>query len=774
MSTARRSETLADLAQRAGFEVEWSDAHGVVQRVPDSTLAALLECAGLPCANATQLRHSVSALNAEQSSRRLPPLITAEYESAIELPPSAVRTGSHYRIDLENGEHIEGRFTAPKGAPALLAPLSEPGYHTLTVHDHRLTIAVAPPRCHSVADAWRARHGEENIGDGARVPPLWGMAAQLYGLRRNGDGGIGDYSALATLATHSARHGAQALAVSPTHAMFSSEPGHFSPYSPSSRLWLNVAHIDPAAVFGAQAAKEAFDAAHAGDAWRDLEALPLIDWTRALPLKLKVLRALFDRFDSTERASDSPHAAAFDAFCARGGEALEDHARFEALQAVMLAEPDGPRHWRDWPAPLRDPRSLDVASFAAAHRRDVDFHRFLQWLAAEGLSGAQREARDAGMSIGLVADLAVGCDGAGSHAWSLPDDMLQRVSVGAPPDLFNQAGQSWGLTTFSPRAMHNTGFRAFIDMLRAAFAHAGGVRIDHILGLRRLWLVPEGESAKHGAYLRYPFDDLVRLIALESWRHRAIVIGEDLGTVPPGLRERLAAHGLYGIRVLWFERKGSTFLAPARYDPHGVATTTTHDLPTVAGWWSGADIDWRNRIGQTLPRADGRDPVALEQTQRAADRAALWLALQETGFAPRDAAVPPPDEPPVDAALGYVASSASPLVTCPLEDLLGLADQPNLPGSIDEHPNWRRRLPLPVDALFADPAFAARVEAVVRAREAAATAADAPSAAGAGGAITGTQTATGRDSGTSGSSGGPGIPGGGPAAPAASCARPAP
>jgi 4-alpha-glucanotransferase len=205
-----------------------------------------------------------------------------------------------------------------------------------------------------------------------------------------------------------------------------------------------------------------------------------------------------------------------------------------------------------------------------------------------------------------------------------------------------------------------------------------------------------------------------------------------------------------------------------------VATTTTHDLPTVAGWWSGADIDWRNRIGQTLPRADGRDPVALEQTQRAADRAALWLALQETGFAPRDAAVPPPDEPPVNAALGYVASSASPLVTCPLEDLLGLADQPNLPGSIDEHPNWRRRLPLPVDALFADPAFAARVEAVVRAREAAATAADAPSAAGAGGAITGTQTATGRDSGTSGSSGGPGIPGGGPAAPAASCARPAP
>ncbi|WP_322071602.1 4-alpha-glucanotransferase [Paraburkholderia bannensis] len=719
-SSARRSEALADLAQRAGFEVEWSDAHGVAQRVPDSTLEALLECMGLPCTNGTQMRHSMSVLNAEQSSRRLPPLITAEYESAIELPASVVRTGSHYRVDLENGEHIEGRFTSPKGAPALLAPLSEPGYHTLSVNDHRLTIAVAPPRCHNVADAWHARHGQ----DAPCVPPLWGVAAQLYGLRRNGDGGIGDYSALATLAAHSARHGAQALAVSPTHAMFSADPGHFSPYSPSSRLWLNVTHIDPAAVFGEQAAQEAIAAAQASDAWRELEALPLIDWQRAVPLKLKVLRVLFDRFDATERTSGSPRAAAFDAFCARGGQALEDHARFEALQEAMLSggsEPNGLRHWRDWPEALRDPRNPAVATFATEHRREVDFYRFLQWLAAEGLTQAQRSARDAGMSIGLVADLAVGCDGAGSHAWSLPDDMLQRVSVGAPPDIFNQAGQSWGLTTFSPRAMHNNGFRAFIDMLRAAFAHAGGVRIDHILGLRRLWLVPEGESAKHGAYLRYPFDDLVRLIALESWRHRAIVIGEDLGTVPPGLRERLAAHGLYGIRVLWFEREGHGFLPPARYDPHGVATTTTHDLPTIAGWWRGADIDWRNRIGQTLPRADGRDPVALEHAQREADRAALWQALQQTGFAPHDAPEPAPDDPPVNGALGYVAASASPLVTCPLEDLLGLTDQPNLPGSIDEHPNWRQRLPLPVDALYADPAFAARVETIVRAREAAGT-----------------------------------------------------
>ncbi len=713
MSTPRRAaETVATLAARAGFEVEWRDAQGILQRVPDSTLATLLDRIGLECRTAAQLRHSAAVLNAEQSSRRLPPLITAESDGAIELPASAVRAGSHYLIELENGERIDGRFTAPRGEPALLSPVSEPGYHTLHVNDHQLTLAVAPARCFTIDDAWRERHGAHTP-----MPPLWGLAAQLYGLRREHDGGIGDYSALATLAVEGARRDAHALAVSPTHAMFSADPHHFSPYAPSSRLWLNVAHIDPAAVFGVEAARAAYAAIGAERLYAELEPLALIDWPRVVPLKLKALRVLFDEFEARERASGSSRASAFEAFCAHGGEALEDHARFEALQAAMFAPPDPRRHWRDWPEGLRDPRSAEVAEFATMNRREVDFHRFLQWLAAEGITHAQQSAREAGMAIGLIADLAVGCDGAGSHAWSRPDDMLQRVSVGAPPDLFNQAGQSWGLTTFSPRAMHASGYRAFIEMLRAAFAHAGGVRIDHILGLRRLWLVPEGESARHGAYLRYPFDDLLRLIALESWRHRAIVIGEDLGTVPPGLRERLAAHGLYGIRVLWFEHDGAGFLAPEHWDRRAVGTTTTHDLPTVAGWWLGADIDWRNRIGQTLPRADGLDPVQLEHERRAADRVALWHAFGRSGLVPADGPVPGVDAPPVDAALAYVAASASPLVTCCLEDLLGLADQPNLPGSIDEHPNWRRRMAIDVAALFDDAAVKHRVEAIRAARE---------------------------------------------------------
>jgi len=723
VTTRRPNDKIVALATRAGFEVQWQDAHHNVQHVPENTLATLLDRMGLPCGNATQIRHSTAVLEAELSGRKMPPLMTAVVGGGIALPATAVKSGSHYRIELESGAIIDGRFTAPKGEEALLAPIDEAGYHTLVINDLRVTLAVAPPRCYTVADAWRTLH--EGGGNASQdAPPLWGVAAQLYGLRRVGDGGIGDYTALAQLAQHSARRGAHALAVSPTHAMFSAQPERFSPYAPSSRLWLNVTHIDPAAVFGEEAARAALAAVQGGDAWEKYEDDRLIDWPNATPLKLAVLRKLYDQFNADERPQHSPRALEFHGFCERAGRALEDHARFEALQTAQLAQ-GGDGHWRNWPDALRDPRSPEVDAFAEAHRDEIDFYLFMQWLAARGLSHAQHVAREAGMAVGVIADLAVGCDSAGSHAWSYPDDMLQRVSVGAPPDLFNQAGQSWGLTTFSPRAMRTQGFAAFIDMLRAAFAHAGGIRIDHILGLRRLWLVPEGESARNGAYLRYPLEDLLRLIALESWRHRAIVIGEDLGTVPPGFRERLDEHGIDGIRVLWFERAaaGNGFKAPRDWDRYAAGTTTTHDLPTVAGWWRGSDITWRNRIGQTMARADGRDPEEAAQEERAEDRAALWRAFQQAGVAAPDVEPPSADNAPVDEALAFVAATPCPLVTYPLEDLLALAEQPNLPGSIDEHPNWRRRVLLPVDAMFADATFSDRLMAVDRARRAASSAA---------------------------------------------------
>ncbi|WP_321792690.1 4-alpha-glucanotransferase [Caballeronia sp. J97] len=709
-AATRPVSSIEALAERAGFEIEWQNAHKIMQRVPETTLRILLEKLGLPCGNATQLKQSMAAVDAEMSGRKLPPLITAEVDRGIALPVSAAKQGARYRIELESGAVIDGRFTSPKGETALLSPIAEPGYHTLVINDHRTTLAVAPARCYTLDDAWRTLDE-----DASNAPPLWGVAAQVYGLRRDGDGGIGDFTALASLATQAAKRGGHAVAISPMHAMFSAEPNKFSPYSPSSRLFLNIAHVDPAAVLGAPAARAAIEKAGVAKELVELEGLTLIDWPRASKARLAILRALFATF-SEDR--DSPFAKDFAAFVEEGGRPLEDHARFEALQAAQI-EQNGEGHWRNWPDALRDPRSEAVTEFANANRREVDFHLFTQWLAAKGLMHAQHAARDAGMAVGLVADLAVGCDSAGSHAWSYRDEMLTGVSVGAPPDLFNQAGQSWGLTTFSPRAMRTQGFAAFIDMLRASFARAGGIRIDHILGLRRLWLVPEGESAKDGAYLRYPLDDMLRLIALESWRHRAIVIGEDLGTVPPGFTERLQEHGLLGIRVLWFEREvdGPGFKPPREWDSGVTATTTTHDLPTVTGWWRGEDIVWRSKIGQTMARADGRDAVEVALEERGEDRGHLWRAFQDAGIAPDAVNAPDIDNAPVDEALAFVAATPAPLVTYPLEDLLALAEQPNLPGSIDEHPNWRRRMARPVDELFLDDAFADRLLAVDAARK---------------------------------------------------------
>lgn len=728
-SSSLGRETIERIATRAGFEVHWEDAQKRAHRVKSDTLAMLLAAQGLPCATADEAKQTLAMLDAERTAHALPPLVTAECHRATALPFTASQAGAMYRIELESGGAVEGRLGMPKGESALLAPVSEPGYHTLEVGGQRVCLAVAPPRCYTVDDAWRDANAADNgqraqrmrrsNADAPRAVSLWGIGAQLYGLRRIGDGGIGDYTALASFARHSAHEGADVLAISPTHAMFSADPHKFSPYAPSSRLFLNAAHIDPSAVLGMQAFEAALDATQMEgrtpprERWAALEALPLLDWGDALDLRLSVLHALYDRFCAHERSAATALARAFDTFCSEGGRALEDHARFEAIDAMERAT-HGAGHWRDWPAALTDPRRPEVETFAREHRHEVDFHLFLQWLAARGLGDAQRAAREGGMAIGLVADLAVGCDGAGSHAWSYPDDMLRSVSVGAPPDLFNQAGQAWGLTTFSPRAMRMQGFKAFIDMLRATFAHGGGLRIDHVLGLQRLWLVPEGASAADGAYLRYPMTDLLRLIALESMRHRAIVIGEDLGTVPEGFRERLARHGMLGISVLWFERSedGGSFKLPTRWSRTALATTTTHDLPTIAGWWGGHDIVWRDRIGQTAPRADGRDPVALANAERAADRHALWRAFQQAGVAAPGVGAPPKDQAPVDEGLAFVASTPAPLAVYPLEDLLGLADQPNLPGSVDEHPNWRRRLPTPIDALFESGALTDRLLAL--------------------------------------------------------------
>ncbi|MFT4047858.1 MAG: 4-alpha-glucanotransferase [Solimonas sp.] len=692
--TVHLNDELQRLAANAGIALRWTDYRGEPHEVGVDSLRALLEALELPCATPAQIADSEARLAAEAAT--VPPLLTAVAGGPLFVPLPRL-AGRRLPLQLEGGGRHELAFDAAAGGATATVAVA-PGYHRLALDDRSLTIAVAPPRAWAVRDASPQR--------------VWGLAAQIYALRRRGDAGVGDFTALADFAERTAAQGADALAVSPVHALFSADVHHFSPYAPSSRLFLNVLHADPALVLGSGPWQALVAELGLGDELARLETLPLVDWAASGRARLALLHAAF-RHLRPRLSGDDALGREFEAFVADGGDALLDHARFELLHAQQFAQ--GRWSWREWAPALRDPRSADVARIAGAHADELRFHLFAQWLAARGLAQAQRAARAAGMAIGLIGDLAVGNDAGGSHAWSRQADMLGGLSVGAPPDLLNALGQSWGLSAFSPRALRLRGFSAFIEMLRAALRHVGGLRIDHVLGLMRLWLVPQGMTAREGAYLKCPFDDLLRLVALESHRHRAVIVGEDLGTVPDGIRESLYGAGLMGMRVLWFERDHGLFVEPSRWPREAMAVTTTHDLPTVAGWWQGRDVDWREQLQLFAPGSD----AAREHAERAGERRKLWSAFRYAGVVDHDEVPAAHDTGPViRAALQFVARTPADLAIVPAEDIAGVVEQPNLPGTTVEHPNWRRRLPADAATLFDDADARARLAALVGERPA--------------------------------------------------------
>ncbi len=590
---------LVALAEQAGIVPRWRDYRGTMRDVAPAVLREVLAALGFPAGSESQFRDSERRLREEQQGAGLPPLILADEGRPIPLrvPPG------RFRVLLEDGMAFEGAADAAAGG-AVIPPIAIPGYHLLEIGTAQTTIAVAPPRCFSLADAGAEPGQADNAG---RRP--WGLAVQLYALRRDGDGGIGDFTALRRFVGSAARHGAAAVAISPVHAQFSADPDRFSPYAPSSRLALSVCHVD----LDELGAGLPLEPAAAAERER-LEALALIDWPAAARARLSRLRRICRDFASLPVALRREFAD----FAARRPD-MESHARFEALHAQFFGSDPGRWHWRSWPEQYRDPLGPAVDSFAREHADEVRFHFFLQFLAERQLQAAQAAARAAGMKVGLIADLAVGSDSGGSQGWSRQNEMLIGLTIGAPPDLLNLQGQNWGVAAFSPSGLRRNGYGGFIDMLRAALRHAGGLRIDHVMGLGRLWVVPEGAGAMDGAYVRFPLDDMLRLVALESRRHRGIVLGEDLGTVAEGFRARLEERRIMGLRVLWFERDAETFHSPATWTRDTVGMTSTHDVPTVAGWWRGRDLDWRKQLNMI------------------GDDQAVWFEYRESQQRPRPA-----------------------------------------------------------------------------------------------------------------------------------------
>lgn len=677
--------TLHQLAEQAGLQVEWEDAHGDRHEIGEATARALLQALGYDCSTELTLQAALESF----ATPAWPRLVTAVSGEVVELLLPLISSISiDWQLTHEDGSLLEGATTCTDGRCDLPA-VQQTGYHALQIGGHRVTLAVAPQRCFMVADACGAR------------AQINATSTQLYALRSARDLalGSGDFGALTSFCEAAAAHALDAVGISPVHAGFAADAQRFSPYAPSTRLFINVLAIDPVQVFGHQAVADALKWLQLADEQQRLERLELIEWPAVASLRLSVLNRLVTLGLSAELDAE------FEAWRAGAGRALEHHARFEVLHALQSSEHCS--DWRSWPAAYRDPDGETVADFAEAWSGEIRFHAILQWLARRGLNAAHGAAKAAGMQIGLIGDLAVGTDPTGSHGWSRQGDFLDGVTVGAPPDVLNVHGQDWGLTAFSPTALRAHGYAAFIEMLRASFASVGGLRIDHVLGLYRLWLVPAGMGPADGAYLRLPFDDLARLIALESWRHRAIVVGENLGTVPTGFNDRLARYGILGMDVLWFMRDADGEFLPAQgWQSEALATTTTHDLPTIAGWWAAREIDWRVELDQLGP--DEREADIRRTRDR--EREALVRAI---GAEPAVAA-------PVDEVITFIAAAPTPLLLIPVEDLLAIVEQPNLPGTTSGHPNWQRRLPCLADQCFDSPAVQGRLQRLVHHRSVAA------------------------------------------------------
>jgi 4-alpha-glucanotransferase len=407
--------SLYDLAREAGIEVNWRDVDGNDQTISDESLRAVLAAIGFPAATPNDIRNSIASLH-EELEQGNPPLITADLNHPIHV---AGRPG-RFRITLESGFIVEGMAVHEQDNRLMLPALNEPGYHHLEFNDTVTMLAVAPVRAYTLDEA-------------AQGHKLWGLTVQLYALRRPGDGGIGDFAALEDFAQSAAARGADAIAISPVHALFSANPMRFSPYAPSNRAALNVLHI-------AEPGPETADDT-------------LIEWPTASAAKLKSLRKAFEDFHN--------HAA-LEAFRHKTGERVAHHALFEAIQAKLTPGHEAAKDWRHWPDAYRDPENPAVMRFLEDNAHEVSFHTYLQYRADEGLQAAQRAAINAGMRIGLIADLAVGTDHAGSHSWSRQKQVLHELEIGAPPDAINREGQSWGITAFSPRGLRNSGFSAFI------------------------------------------------------------------------------------------------------------------------------------------------------------------------------------------------------------------------------------------------------------------------------------------------------------------------
>lgn len=649
------------LSEAAGIAASYRDTEGGIRRASEDTKRAMLSAMGVDVGSAGAVRAACEAHRDAVRRRLLPPVVVLRRESgaalsiALTLPEASRARPLDWWLETEDGRTLSGRL-----APASLEvhrrlPLAaklDHGYHRLRVASAGVEAAatlICAPRTAFVPD-WLER-GERQ----------WGIACPLFSLWSEEGAGIGDFSDLAALARLARELGASTIGLNPLHAPLPGEAADPNPYLPSSRVFVNPAHI---AVAGLVAAAR-------GDS--------LVDYPLVRRRKQDALLAAY-------RARAGGAATELPGFRTELGPRLERFAVFNAL-----AEQFAPLPWHAWPAGFRRPDTAEVARFARTHADRVGYHAWVQCV-------ADRQLADTATEVGLYRDLAVGVGPNGADAWADQDTYVAGVSIGAPPDAFNPAGQTWGTPPPSPPALRASAYAPFIAALRANMRHARAVRIDHVMGLERLFWVPSGSPAGAGAYVHYPVEDLLAIVALESHRSKCLVVGEDLGTLPIGFHERMEDVRILSYRLLMFERyPDGLFHRPSTYPRLALASSATHDLPSIRAWWDGQDIALRQRLGLREP-AD----AVQERQGRWRDRELLIAALRDQGLIGDDFAGE--DFAALAVAIErFLARTPSALIMANLSDMLAEAVQINVPGTVAECPNWRHRFRLPVEAIGADP-----------------------------------------------------------------------
>ena len=682
-------DTLDHICRLAGIHATHADAFGQSAASSPAARRAIARDFGLACDTPDEARDTLARLQA-LSAQPVPSVVTLEAgrESAIPLRPH--QGGAlHYELVTEDGTMHTGHWQQAPGH--LILPPLPAGYHSLHVQSGASACAsaiiAAPMRCYAPPQL---------DGD----TRLWGMAAQTYGLHSKNTIGIGDFGDVATLAERGGELGASFLGLSPSHMLFPANRKMISPYSPSTRLFLDPIYLDLAALPGFAGSAAAGMLEGCGPAIANVNAARLLDYPAIWALKQPVLEALW--LETGHRPNQD-----FVAFRASQGDKLTRFAAYEALFEHFY--PQG-RAWSGaWPLAFQNAASHDVEAFASQYRDRISYHIWLQWLCDAQMARAAQSAKAGGMAIGLYRDLAVGAERGGSEIWAQPGAYAENLSIGAPPDRLAPQGQNWGLPPLDPLHLASSQMAAFRAPIIANMRHAGALRIDHAFQLSRLFLVPPDAAPGDGAYVDYPLEAMLGVLRIESHRAQTLVIAEDLGTAPSGFADQIRSAGLFSCSVVPFQRiHDGGFAAPETYPRQALAMGSTHDLPTFAGWWRGLDIDWRHDLGifdfaRTLGFHAARRREILQ----------FCAALAAEGLLPGPEK---PVEPPIEATTAFLARTRSALVALQLEDAVGEAEQANLPGVTAGHPNWQRRLMLDIDALLAPDGGLARL-ADVFARE---------------------------------------------------------